>query len=53
MSMDPPLKLLGRSFERSKTKKGVLPDGKVKRSSAARRVEVASIWMLLLSVREK
>ena len=53
MVIFPPLKELGRSFARSRVKNGVLPSGNVNRSRPARRVEVASMRMLLLSVREK
>ena len=49
----PPLNEWGKSFERSSVKNGVLSFGKVNRSRPARRVEVASMRMLLLSVREK
>ncbi len=49
----PPLNEWGKSFVRSSVKNGVLPFGKVNRSRPARRVEVASMRMLLLSVREK
>src|SRR5258707_11114004 len=54
MVIFPPLNERGKSFARSSVKKGVrvLP-GKVNRSRPARRVEVASMRMLLLSVREK
>ena len=54
MVIFPPLNERGRSFARSSVKKGVrVPSGKVNRSRPARRVEVASIRMLLLRVREK
>jgi len=53
MVIFPPLNEWGKSFERSSVKNGVLPFGKVNRSRPARRVEVASMRMLLLSVREK
>ena len=53
MLIFPPLNERGKSFERSSVKNGVLPFGNVNRSRPARRVEVASMRMLLLSVREK
>ncbi len=53
MVIFPPLNEWGKSFVRSSVKKGVLPFRKVNCSRPARRVEVASMRMLLLSVREK
>ena len=53
MVIFPPLNDWGKSFEISSVKYGVLPFGNVNRSRPARRVEVASMRMLLLSVREK
>ena len=54
MVIFPPLNERGKSFARSSVKNGVLvPSGKVNRSRPARRVEVASMLMPLLSVREK
>lgn len=50
ISIVPPPKLMGKSLERSNTKKDLEPFGNVKRSSPARRVEVASILMSLSSV---
>lgn len=53
ISRVPPAKDAGRSLARSRTKYGLDPVGKVKRSSPARRVAVASILMLLSRVRLK
>ena len=52
--MFPPLNERGRSFARSSVKNGVrVPSGNVNHSRPARRVEVASMRILLLSMREK
>jgi hypothetical protein len=53
MVMEAPTLLSGRSMVRSSTIYGFVPLGNVNRSMPARRVLVASIWMLLLSVNEK
>lgn len=53
ISMVPPANVPGKSLARSRTKNGFDPFGNVKRSKPARRVEVASIWILLSNVNEK